>query len=318
MAPQLSPNAIEGFKIKCKYRSCAEVMSYTTLLSQQTTRSVDPVANIVPSKNHNRRADAVLSGSIAAEAKRSATRETRVAAAIVPDHDCLLEVPPGEVGASGRSAGPDVVPWSSSASVTAVPVAAAASTAAAIAGAAVSAAAAAAAAVAAAATVSACDPLVGVVLVGRSVRKLFGDNGMFEGKVTSWDEFRELVHVDYEDGDEEELELYEVWDILLPRAGGKGKGPEKVGEEGYAVQKEGMLHVTMKAETKRTATREECILCYADFSIGCERHIFWPCQHARACGECALKVWKEAAFKRRCPECRARLEVKPKPFKPFL
>jgi hypothetical protein len=61
---------------------------------------------------------------------------------------------------------------------------------------------------------------------------------MFEGKVTSWDEFRELVHVDYEDGDEEELELYEVWDILLPRAGGKGKGPDKVGEEGYVVKKD--------------------------------------------------------------------------------
>jgi len=209
-------------------------MSYTTLLSQQTTRSVDPVANIVPSKNHNRRADAVLSGSIAAEAKRSATRETRVAAAIVPDHDCLPEVPSGEVGAPDRSAGPDAVPWSSSASVTAVPVAAAVSTAAAIAGAAVSAAAAAAAAAAATAS----DPLVGAGLVGRSVRKLFGDNGMFEGKVTSWDEFRELVHVDYEDGDEEELELYEVWDILLPRAGGKGKGPDKVGEEGYVVKKD--------------------------------------------------------------------------------
>ena len=26
-------------------------------------------------------------------------------------------------------------------------------------------------------------------------------------------------------------------------------------------------------------------------AVGRERHMFWPCQHARACGDCAARIW---------------------------
>lgn len=67
----------------------------------------------------------------------------------------------------------------------------------------------------------------------------------------------------------------------------------------------------------------KCGFCYTEFnnddpSGDAARHVFWPCQHARQCGECALKIWKTPKQRRRCPWCAAKIESRPRPFQPFV
>ena len=66
-----------------------------------------------------------------------------------------------------------------------------------------------------------------------------------------------------------------------------------------------------------------CGICYqefddADATGAAARHMFWPCQHARQCGECALRVWKTPAKTRRCPWCAAKIDSRPRPLKPYV
>ena len=68
----------------------------------------------------------------------------------------------------------------------------------------------------------------------------------------------------------------------------------------------------------------ECGICYTEFSNDrlagptTARHVFWPCQHARQCGECALKIWKTKKQSRRCPWCKAKIDSRPRPFASFV
>ena len=61
-----------------------------------------------------------------------------------------------------------------------------------------------------------------------------------------------------------------------------------------------------------------CGLCTEPFDEARRRFLFWPCQHLRQCGECALRVWSQPKARRRCPWCSGKLEVRPKAFKPWL
>ncbi len=64
----------------------------------------------------------------------------------------------------------------------------------------------------------------------------------------------------------------------------------------------------------------DCGICLTRFddTQGVTRHVLWPCQHARQCGECALKIWKTPKPSRRCPWCKAKMESRPRPFAPFV
>ena len=90
---------------------------------------------------------------------------------------------------------------------------------------------------------------------------------------------------------------------------------------------EGQLHadcapagVDLAASENHQSLNEgsACGLCCEPFAKAKARFVFWPCQHARACGECALKVWQQPKQRRRCPWCSGRLEVRPRPLKTFL
>jgi hypothetical protein len=59
----------------------------------------------------------------------------------------------------------------------------------------------------------------------------------------------------------------------------------------------------------------ECGICFEEFDA---RHMFWPCQHARQCGDCASRVWKTPAKRRRCPWCAAKIDSRPRPLKPYV
>jgi cell division protein FtsB len=67
----------------------------------------------------------------------------------------------------------------------------------------------------------------------------------------------------------------------------------------------------------------ECGICYqefddADATGAAVRHMFWPCQHARQCGECASQVWKTPVKQRRCPWCKSKIDSRPRPLKPYI
>ncbi|KAH0652473.1 hypothetical protein KY289_030151 [Solanum tuberosum] len=55
----------------------------------------------------------------------------------------------------------------------------------------------------------------GQLFEGREVRKLFGDK-YYNGKVTKFDEETGWFRVKYEDGDDEDLELHELEEVLQP------------------------------------------------------------------------------------------------------
>jgi hypothetical protein len=66
-----------------------------------------------------------------------------------------------------------------------------------------------------------------------------------------------------------------------------------------------------------------CGICFEEFDNTDEtgataRHMFWPCQHARQCGECASRVWKTPGKRRRCPWCSAKIDSGPRPLKPYV
>ena len=65
---------------------------------------------------------------------------------------------------------------------------------------------------------------------------------------------------------------------------------------------------------------EECGICLTQFddAEGVVRHMFYPCQHVRQCGDCAQRVWQVPKVKRRCPWCKSKIEIRPRAFKPFL
>ena len=69
-----------------------------------------------------------------------------------------------------------------------------------------------------------------------------------------------------------------------------------------------------------SGNHEECGICLTRFDDdeGVVRHVFYPCQHTRQCGECALRVWQVPKAKRKCPWCKSKIEIRPKPFKPFM
>ena len=64
----------------------------------------------------------------------------------------------------------------------------------------------------------------------------------------------------------------------------------------------------------------ECGICLQPFSDADKvlRHVFWPCQHVRQCGDCAIRIWQTPKAKRRCPWCKSKIDIRPRPFKPFL
>ena len=62
-----------------------------------------------------------------------------------------------------------------------------------------------------------------------------------------------------------------------------------------------------------------CGLCLELFEPGIrDRFVLWPCQHARQCGACALRVWTQPKAKRRCPWCKGKLDIRPRAFRPFM
>jgi hypothetical protein len=62
-----------------------------------------------------------------------------------------------------------------------------------------------------------------------------------------------------------------------------------------------------------------CGLCFEEFAPGVrDRFVLWPCQHARQCGACALKVWTQPKARRRCPWCKGKLDIRPRAFRPFM
>ena len=69
-----------------------------------------------------------------------------------------------------------------------------------------------------------------------------------------------------------------------------------------------------------SGNHEECGICLTQFddAEGVVRHMFYPCQHVRQCGDCAQRVWQVPKVKRRCPWCKSKIEIRPRAFKPFL
>ena len=45
-----------------------------------------------------------------------------------------------------------------------------------------------------------------------------------------------------------------------------------------------------------SGSHDACGICLETFTEGGEapvlRHVFWPCQHVRQCGDCALRIWQ--------------------------
>lgn len=77
----------------------------------------------------------------------------------------------------------------------------------------------------------------------------------------------------------------------------------------------GLLHFPLRVMSGNHA---ECGICLQPFDGANERHVLWPCQHARQCGECAIRIWQTPKAKRRCPWCKSKIDIRPRPFKPFL
>jgi hypothetical protein len=66
-----------------------------------------------------------------------------------------------------------------------------------------------------------------------------------------------------------------------------------------------------------------CGICFeefddADATGASARHMFWPCQHARQCGDCDMRVWKTPAKLRQCPWCKSKIDSRPRPLKPYV
>ena len=79
---------------------------------------------------------------------------------------------------------------------------------------------------------------------------------------------------------------------------------------------------SLRGEAEKS-TKGDCGICFeafddADATGAAARHVFWPCQHARQCGDCAMRVWKTPAKTRRCPWCNSKIDSRPRPLKPYV
>ena len=102
------------------------------------------------------------------------------------------------------------------------------------------------------------------------MQKNFGSHGVFRGQVVGYS-VRWGYRVRYTDGDEEEITRKEVV-VLVEAAAAQaapGLGPGRAGAGGVGGG--------------------------SGAAAGRERHMFWPCQHARACGQCAARIWQGLA-----------------------
>ena len=72
----------------------------------------------------------------------------------------------------------------------------------------------------------------------------------------------------------------------------------------------------------------ECGICLEPFDEekNVVRYLFYPCMHARQCKECAIRVWQTKKIRGKyktnrisqCCWCSQKIEVRPRPFRPFL
>ena len=72
----------------------------------------------------------------------------------------------------------------------------------------------------------------------------------------------------------------------------------------------------------------ECGICLKPFDEenGVVRYLFYPCMHARQCKDCAIRVWQTKKIRGKyktnrtaqCCWCSQKIEVRPRPFCPFL
>mmetsp|Transcript_37564 Transcript_37564/g.63228 ORF Transcript_37564/g.63228 Transcript_37564/m.63228 type:complete len:421 (-) Transcript_37564:276-1538(-) len=95
-----------------------------------------------------------------------------------------------------------------------------------------------------------------------------------------------------------------------PAEAGGGSGGENVNDSDHLA-----FHLrVMSGEVN------ECGICKEPWggAEGRERFLLWPCQHARQCGECALRIWKQPKERRRCPWCKGKIEIRPRTFKPYM
>ena len=88
-------------------------------------------------------------------------------------------------------------------------------------------------------------------------------------------------------------------------------------ESAVAVGDGGLLPFPVRV---MSGDHRDCGICLRRFDAeaGVERHVLWPCQHARQCGDCAIRIWQVPKSKRRCPWCKSKIDIRPRPFKPFL
>ena len=88
-------------------------------------------------------------------------------------------------------------------------------------------------------------------------------------------------------------------------------------ESAVAVGDGGLLPFPVRV---MSGDHRDCGICLQRFDAraGVERHVLWPCQHARQCGDCAIRIWQVPKSKRRCPWCKSKIDIRPRPFKPFL
>lgn len=66
------------------------------------------------------------------------------------------------------------------------------------------------------------------------------------------------------------------------------------------LEAEKAVRVVTKQQHRVAPEDKECTICFVEFAesqsadrqrrASVERHIFWPCQHASACGDCALRM----------------------------
>ena len=72
----------------------------------------------------------------------------------------------------------------------------------------------------------------------------------------------------------------------------------------------------------------ECGICLEPFDEekNVVRYLIYPCMHARQCKECAIRVWQTKKIRGKyktnrisqCCWCSQKIEVRPRPFRPFL
>jgi hypothetical protein len=133
------------------------------------------------------------------------------------------------------------------------------------------------------------------------------DDDVDEGDLEEEDE----VEVGEEEEEEEEEEVEEE------------EEEEEEGEEAGQPQTENPAPPGLKYVVVMSGNPLACGICFEEFddtdvTSAAARHMFWPCQHARQCGDCALRVWKTPAKRRRCPRCKSKIDSRPRSLKPYV